>query len=273
MATIGSGQMDQVTEEQVKKDRDLHHHALRGDVVEVGGMDIAHNIEENNPNSEKAKAKKEEQERVLHIVLEAQEAYNALMERLNAELEFLQNTIRDLEKQMNDNRLIWEHSVTILDEIDDVFCDFEDGGELDRSKAQEIICEAGFEIPENASDADMIALLQNIRIQRLEAVEKLDADYLIMEADHKRFKEREGQVITAKQKLEDIGNDQSLNHDQRLQAIKNLGQEVGSKTMHTTASKVQDQELASQADDFVKEDIINNKSDMVVKPISIPGMG
>lgn len=257
--------MDQVTEEEAKKQREIHNHAIKGELVEVGGMDVAHNNEENNPHNEKSKRKKEERTaELLRFIKEVQEAYDNLMSRLNAELEVLQRTIKDLEQQMSDNRLVWEFSTTILEEIDDVFCGFDDGGKLDRSKALNIINDAGCEIPEGATDAEMIALLQNIRLEHLQVVERLDADHLILEADHKRFKQREGQVLTAKNQLENIGNDQTLNKSQRLKAIQNLNQEVGSKTLHATATKIENKELASKADDVVYDGQKANQIDETV---------
>lgn len=262
---IGSVQMDQVTEEEKKRQRDFHNHAVRGELVEVGGMDLGHNIEENNPNSEKSRQKKEERAaELLRLVMEVQEAYNYLMSRLNAELEVLRGTIKDIEQRMSDNRLVWGFSTTILEEIDDVFCDFEDGGEVDRSKALDIISSAGCEILEDATDAEVTALLQYIRIQHLQIVEGLDADHLILEADHKRFKQREGEVLEAKDQLDKIGNDKTLNDEQRLVAIQNLGQEVGSKTLHAAATGSQGRELAAKADDVVNNDIEANQIDKSV---------
>ncbi|MEP1788162.1 hypothetical protein [Reichenbachiella sp.] len=265
--TIGSKEMSQVTEEEARIQRDIHNHALRGDVVEVGGMDVAHNVEQNNPNSEKSIQKKREQEaELLRTVIEALDAYNDLVARLDAELEVLQGTIKDIEQKMSDNRFVWEFSTTILEEIDDVFCDFDDGGELDRSKALGMISDTGCEISEDATDAEIIALLQDIRFQHLQVVETLDVDHLLLEADHKRFKLRESQVLAAKDQLDKIGNDKTLNDNQRLKAIHNLNQEVGSKTLHTTATQIENKELASKADDAVFN---SQRTNQIDEPVSV----
>ena len=258
--------MDQVTEEEAKNQRDLHHHALRGDVVEVGGMDIAHNIEENNPNSEKARRKKEAEQQFVHMVIEIQEAYNAFMDRLNVELGTIRQTIIELENDMTQNRLIWDAEIEILDDIDDVFCNFDDGGELDCDKARETIIKAGFDVPENAINVQLITLLQDIRKERLQSIETLDTDYLILEGNHKQFRAREKEVLNAKQQLQEIGNDATLDNNQKLVAIANLRDDVGSKILHAAATFTQEEKVSAKADKVVDEDV---ELDQIDKSVSV----
>lgn len=131
--------MDQVTEEEAKK-RDLHHHALRGNLEEIGATPLAHDQAENNPLNEKSQRKKDKRyTELMHTINQAQEAYDALMDRLNAELDALRTIIEEVEQDMEQNRLDWDNQVEILNDIDDVFCEFEDGGNLDQGKAKAIL--------------------------------------------------------------------------------------------------------------------------------------
>lgn len=255
--------MDQVTEEAAKKQHE-HNHAIRGNLVEVGAMDVDHNVEEQNPNSDKFRKKREAEHQFVHMVMEIQEAYNSLMERLNQELETLREAIEQIEKEMEQNRLVWETEAEILDEIDDVFCNLNDGGQLDCEKAHEVILKAGYDVPENTTDAQLIALLQDIRKDKLEKLETLDADFLVLESSHTQFRAREEEVIKVKQKLQHIGNDHSLNDTQKLTAIENLRQDVGSKTLHAAATITQEKETTAKADKSIDNDWENQQSEQSV---------
>lgn len=261
-----------MTEEEAKNQSDIHNHAIHGNSLEVGLMPLAHDQEENNPNGEKHKKKRADDAEFLRMSLEAQEAYNDLMSRLDVELKTLQAAIDETERQMENNRLQWEQKAGLLNDIDDIFSDFENGGVLDRTKATEIIRKSDIEIQEGATDAQMISLLQEIRQQTFSGIEILDVNYSNLEKDHKRFRAREDIVIEAKQKLEAISNDSSLNHAQRLQAIQELDNEIGSKTLHAAATVIQDQEIAHRADKVVKNDWDANRSENVVAPLSPPAI-
>lgn len=129
--------ISKIHREAIDLQAEFHQYALRGDVVEVGGMDIAHNLEENNPHSEKSQRKKNEYyAEMLHVLTQAQEAYDALIARFDTELETLQIVIEEIEHDIGQNRQICEKHMEMLEEIDDVFCDFEDGGELDHARAK-----------------------------------------------------------------------------------------------------------------------------------------
>ncbi len=245
--------MDQVTEEKARKEH-FHNHALKGDLEKIGAIPLAHDQAENNPHNEKSKRKKNERyAETLHAITQAQEAYGVLMDRLDVQLTALRTVIEEVENDMNQNRFDWDKQVEILDDIDEVFSDFEDGGYLNPEKAKTIFDKAGIEIPNGMTDAKMITFLQDLRGQTIKKVDDLDAAFLILEEDHKRFRAREDKVIAAKQKLEAIGNDSSLSDEAKLTAIKTLDTEVGSKTMHRAATITQNEEVATKADEVVIE--------------------
>ena len=258
--------MDQLIEEETKKAH-LHNHAIKGDLEEIGAMPLAHDQAENNPHSEKSRRKKKERDaELLHTITQIQEAIDALMDRLNAELDALQVVIEELETEMHQNRLEWEYQADILNQIDDVFCDFEDGGSLDREKAISLLKKADIDIPENATDAQMVTLLQSLRERSIKNVESLDTTYLTLELDHMKFRARENQIIAAKQKLEAIGNNSSLSDEAKLSAIQALDTEVGTKTLHRAATATQDEQVAAKADEVVD---INNEYDQTSKTVNI----
>ncbi len=129
-----------------------------------------------------------------------------------------------------------------------MFCNFEDGGSLDQEKAKAILDRENTEVPCGTSDAQIIILLQRLREQTIKKVDDLEKTFLIMEQDHMKFRAREDQVLEAKTKLEVIGNDSSLSNEAKLTAIRALDKEVGTKTLHRTATIVQNEELSGKAD-------------------------
>ena len=241
--------MSQDTEIQDKKETDFHNHAVKGDLREIGAIPLAHDQEENNPASEQSK-KKHGYSEMLHAVLEAQKN---LEESLNAQLQALRDILDDLEKDMSANRDEWDIHAEILDQIDDVFRDFTDGGELNQEIAKAIILKAGLETPDGLTDAQMIEMLNTIRQNSLTRIKELDIDYGTLESDHVKFKAREEVLISAKQRLEAIGNDATMSDAQKLTAIQTLGQEVGTNTLHRTATASQSQEASAKADQVFAE--------------------
>ncbi|MEQ8906019.1 hypothetical protein [Ekhidna sp.] len=264
--------MDQVTEEQRRKEH-FHNHALKGDLEEIGAIPLAHDQAENNPHNEKSERKKNERyAELLHTITQAQEAYDALMERLNAELNALRTVIKELETEMEQNRDEWDLNSEILNDIDDVFCNFEDGGNMDRDAAYAAFQKAGIEVSHDATDVEVIAHLHDVREKTIQKVDDLDTAFLIMEADHKNFRAREDQVLATKQQLEIIGKDSSLSDEAKVTAIRALDQEVGSKTLHRSATIVNDEEVAAKADEVIEENKIDQHAKTTISVSNFPGL-
>lgn len=256
--------VSKIHREVIDLQAEFHQHALRGDVVEVGGMDIAHNVEENNPHSEKSQRKKNEHyAEMLHVITQAQEAYDALIARLDTELEALRIVIEEIEHDIGQNRQVWEKHIEILEEIDEVLCDFEDGGKLDHARAKMVADKASIEVPNGLTDAQMITLLQEARQQTANKVDDLDAEFLVLEGDHKRARAMENEKLASREKLAVLDPD-------NLDAIEDLRQELGNKAFHRTATEVENEGVAEKADLGVDNDY-NTNLDISTK-LSIPGM-
>ena len=95
--------MDQVTEEEQQKIH-FHSHALKGDLEEIGAIPLAHDQAEHNPHNENSQRKKNERyAELLHTITQAQEAYNALMDRFSEKQIFPNSVTFD---NMNRSRVI-----------------------------------------------------------------------------------------------------------------------------------------------------------------------
>ncbi len=263
----------EVHEQAEAQERHAHNFAMGGIAEDIGLIAKSHDQAENNPNSEKSKEKKRLRDEFATATLQAViEAQNRLMERLNQELEALSEGLDLLEKEMAENRADWEKNGEVLNDISDLLSDFVDGGELDREQTDLILIGSG--LPSDAlrdlSDAETITLIEQVRLQALENNEALDTRFGQLEQDHIRFKERENEVLEAQQRLERITADPNMSDDQKLQAIHELDNEIGSKTLHATATATHNQEARDMADSVTHEVIQADTRQSV--NLYIPGM-
>ncbi|NQZ77095.1 MAG: hypothetical protein HRT61_13485 [Ekhidna sp.] len=252
-----------------QEEKELHNFAIKGIAEDIGLIAKSHDQTENNPHSEKSKEKKRLRDEFVHATMQALiEAQNRLMRRLDEELKTVQEGLQLLETKMEENRTTWEKNGQMLNDISDLFDDFEDGGTLNREQAFSILEDAGLQ-PEalNAlSDAQIITLIEEVRTQTLENNETLDTQFIVLEQDHIRFKERENQIMDAKIRLEEISNDSSLDKDQKLIAINNLSNEVGTKTLHMLSNQTQEEEIKQTIDTAFIDNEVNTNISVAIKP-------
>ncbi|NQZ74532.1 MAG: hypothetical protein HRT61_00210 [Ekhidna sp.] len=258
-----------VSQGEQREEKDLHNFAIKGIAEDMGLITKSHDQTEHNPHSEKSKEKKRLRDEFVQATMQAIiDAQNRLMRRLDEELKTIQEGLQLLETKMEENRTTWEKNGQTLNDISDLFDDFEDGGGLNREQAFSILTSTGLpsEALNELSDAQIITLIEEVRTQTLENNETLDAQFIALEQDHVRFKERENQIMDAKTRLEEISNDPSLDNDQKLSAINNLSKEAGTKTLHTLSNQTQEEEIKQTIDTAFIDNEVNTNISVAIKP-------
>jgi len=223
-----------------REEFEKHQGALSGSMMNTAGLAIDQTV-----TQQKEDRKKREKEEFQQAALEAfEDAYNNFLDRLNRELTALDDALDHLHNEMNENRLLWEKNGNLLNEIDDLFTDFENGGQLNRKLAQSIFDTFG--LPRNAlknlSDAQCITLMEQIRVQTLEANEGLDVQFGIFERDQGVIRDRQNVLTDAKTRLKDISADGTKSYDEKLTAVRALSKEVGANTLNEISTQVQEEE-------------------------------
>lgn len=237
---------------------DLHKHAISGELTNLGVIPFSYDLSLINPKLHKIKKGHSHDHVLDDLIRELNHEFHEFMERLYLELEAVRLAIEKLEIEMQKNRDTWEQKIEILNDIDDLFCDFENGGHLDKFKVAQISQKANIDAPENLSDAQWIVLLEQLRIQSHKDIEDLDITYASQEKTHISLRQREKDVNTAIEDLNSIDQDRDLDDQGKLVAVRRLSDQIGSITLHNAATEVQETEVAEKADkvlDYVHNDI------------------
>lgn len=163
-----------------KQEQHFHNLAQSGELNNVGGPARTHDQSENNPNSKKSERKKRLRDEFLEATLRlVRDAHNRLLDDINQQLEEIQKQLREIENQIRDNRIQWESNGQTLNDIDDVFTDFKNGGELNHNEAYAILSVSGC-IPKDfntLSDAQIIEHLEDLRKKTLADNELLEIQF------------------------------------------------------------------------------------------------
>lgn len=245
---------------------DLHKHAISGELANLGVIPFSYDLSLINPKLHQSKKGCQSSHVMDDFIRELNRDFHEFMERLYIELEALRIAIEKLELEMQQNRNIWEKKIETLNGIDDLFCEFEKCGHLNTYKAAEIFKRANIDVPENLSDAQWIVILEQLRTQSHRDIEQLDITYTDQEKTHIGLRQREKDINTAIEDLNSIDQDHDLDDQGKLVAIRLLSDQVGSNTLHDTAAKVQDNEVAEKVDHVLDHSDNNARKENAFNP-------
>ncbi len=240
--------VSKVEHEAQELKRHLHNYAIGGKLSDIGMIPFGYDLSLTNPELyQKIKGRKRSHgfEELLDQI---NEEIQQLFERLYAELDALQLALENLEIKMQNNRRIWEDKIDILNDIDDLFCDLDNGGNLIRERIAQILKRINIQAPEDASDAELVLILEQLIADHHHDIEALDTEYGGQEKTHKTLKQRERSVNTAIHVLGEIEHNESLDYDEKLIAIRQLSDEVGTNDLHVAATEVQGSKIGNEAD-------------------------
>lgn len=205
---------------------------LSGNIIERAGTYMA--VQNELAHDEhKKKSEKDADEIIKAIMNEAEKAHHALMDKINEELDKIRS-------EMTKNREKWEVRANRLNEIDDLFDDVKSGKELDTSKASQIIKKAGKDIPENATSADLLMVLNVIKAEDHEALDRLDKSY-------RHLEKGEDFYVGISNEADEIANDPNLDEDERKSKYAKLDKEVGNSNFLEEARNLENPEQQAEA--------------------------
>lgn len=198
--------------------------------------------------------KKNKHDDVLEMILSAAEqAHKDLMDRLNKQLVQIEANIAEIEDKMESNRKQWEISAYRLDQIDDIFSDAKHGKDIDMSKSAEIIRKAGKgkDLPENATQADHLMILNLIKVEDVRRIDDLDNEHGQLEYEHKAETANKEEVKILIDEAVEINNNESLTEDQKLEQTSNVSNKFDSMTRHKAGNETKNDEVKQRIDGAV----------------------
>ena len=253
-----------VHEKAAEQEVQAHNFAIKGQSEDVGLIAKADERAEQNPNSEKEQKKKHLKDDFIHAVLQGYlEARHRLMAQFSQELEALRKIKEQLEDRMQGNRLAVDKNATVLNDIDDLFIEFKKGGVLNRDEVALILTNKHLE---DLSDAEIITILEEKRIETLQTNKNLDDKYGLLQYDHKIFTDRIDVVTNGMEQLEAIAANENISKEQKNMAIQRLEAEIGTSALHNLATQSNNEQAVNMADNAYNNQQINLQNSVIIKP-------
>jgi hypothetical protein len=188
------------------------------------------------------KKEKQEQHKDLYeaVLDQLEQAYTNLINEIN-------NRLKNIHKEMEENRQHWDIRANRLEAIDELLTDVKNGKELNKIDAQKIIKSTGHRVSSDATNADYYTFLVAIKTDDLKYIDVLDNDFQNLE-------KRERFYLDAKIKANAISNDNSLDENQRLAAYENLSTELNNTDFVEVGYDIGNSEQKSDAEIVSKND-------------------
>ena len=199
-----------------------HQGELSGNIPELSGTYLSQRKKEIKEHEAKEKNRK------FHDALMAifEQLYKSLKNRIKQDLS-------KVRQAMHENRAKWELHANRLNDIDDLLEEVKSGRDLNKDKARALITKAGKTLPEHATTADYLLILNTIKCEDLEAIEGLDIAHGNLEQD-------ESMILQAGEQAAAIHNDETLSEAEKERQLTQLHEEYTTQEWHSEAMNEKD---------------------------------